>query len=80
MIEREISFDVGKAVPRDYAGYSGRSDSRLEDHDIVGSSGNEVHYTSMVYVPAGQAPGWKEHDASEDTTNGGSSGWYFTSS
>src|SRR4051794_12419126 len=45
---------------------------------ITGSNGNEVHYTSMVYVPAGQAPGWKEHDASEDTTNGGSSGWYFT--
>src|SRR3954447_24754315 len=47
---------------------------------ITGSNGNEVHYTSMVYVPAGQDPGWKEHDASEDTTNGGSSGWYFTNS
>src|SRR3954465_14665861 len=25
---------------------------------ITGSSDNEVHYTSMVYVPADQAPGW----------------------
>ena len=45
--------------------------------DITSTSGSEVHYSSMVYVPAAQAAGWKEHDASA-TTNDTGAGWYFT--
>jgi hypothetical protein len=44
--------------------------------NITGPNG-EVHYTSMVYVPAAQAAGWKEHDASAATNDTGA-GWYFT--
>src|SRR4051812_11172173 len=42
------------------------------------NNGQPVNYTSMVYQPASQNPGWTAHNAGEDTTNTNSSGWYFT--
>jgi hypothetical protein len=46
--------------------------------NLDNNNGSTIHYTSMVYEPASQSPGWTEHNAGEDTTNNNSSGWYFT--
>ena len=71
----EVDYGVGFPWPTvgDPPGYS------LElINPNLDNNGQAVHYTSMVYVPASQNPGWTAHNAGEDTTNSNTSGWYFT--